>query len=422
MQATMANSWSTALIAFGTAGLLSYLFARFHSLHSIGSRSDKRRHNERPIPLIGGAAVAIGFIFGCFSLTMHGFEVNGNRIYFVFAAMSISLLTGLIDDAVELRARWKLLGQNLVALLLLLAVNGLETPPDRLLGQDSFAAFALKWFWCLGILNSINLIDGLDELASGVTMIVLSFLTLATVAGSPFHGPLLFAGLPALAGFYVLNRHPAKIYLGESGAQLAGIMLFLGSMSFHSHTSAAVDISALFFALGVPILDTLLAIIRRVKRKTGLMVADREHLHHRLGRLGLSHPNISRFLHALTIYLCGVAYAFLQCSTFSPFALALALTGLGINLFLLSLAERKLYFYLANFASHMIQMLDHKGKDTLALATNQRKFDRDGNPYVVFRLSLNHCVGNLLERSPGRIQTFYGKLGEAIRGMPEYRE
>lgn len=410
------------LLAFSTAGVLSFLFAHFHSLHNVGSRSDKRRHNERAVPLIGGAAIAAGFFAGTAALIALGSDIGGNRFVFVGGAVGLAVVTGLLDDVYELRARWKLLGQNLVALCLVLAVHGLGTAPDRLLGQDSIWAFGLKWFWCLGILNSMNLIDGLDELASGVAMLVLSFVTLAGASAGAFHGPLLYVGLPSLLGFYIWNRHPAKIYLGESGAQLAGIFMFLGAMTYHRSPSAAVDVVTLFFAMGVPILDTTLAILRRVARRTGMMTPDREHLHHRLGRLGLSHPNISRFLHALTIYLCGIGYAFGYLEAFSVPALALALGGLGINLFLLSLAESKLYFYLANFASHMLRVLDANGPDPFTILARRRNLESHGDAYAVFRLDLSYCVGNLLEKSPGRIQNFYSKLGDAIRGTGSDRE
>lgn len=203
---------------------------------------------------------------------------------------------------------------------------------------------------------------------------------------------------------------------------MAGIFLILGSMTYHRSESAAVDMISLFFALGVPILDTLLAIVRRAGRKTGMMTPDREHLHHRLGRLGMSHPNISRFLHALTAYLCGIAFAYGYLPELSVPALALALTGLGINLVLLSVAERKLFYYLANFASHMLGMLDSNGPDPFAIHARRRSLEASGEPHAVFRLDLSYCVGNLLEKSPGRIQNFYAKLGDSIRGEPRFRE
>jgi hypothetical protein len=225
-----------------------------------------------------------------------------------------------------------------------------------------------------------------------------------------------------MVGFFLLNRHPARLYLGESGAQMVAIFLFLGSMTFRSSPSAGVDSIALFFALGVPILDTLLAILRRVGRRTGLMVPDREHLHHRLGRLGMSHPNISRFLHILTLYLCGIAYAYGRFQVFNAQALALALTGVGINLFLLRQAEKKLYSYLANFASHMLTVIDANLQDSLSLISRRKSLESSGAAFVMFQIDLSHCIGNLLEKSPGRIQSFYGKLGHALRGMDDLRE
>lgn len=421
MTATMANLWVFSLTSFLTTFILCFFFIRFHHLHSIGSRSDKRRHNERPIPLLGGAAIVTGFTVSAIAMVALGnTEIHASSLLYVLAALLTAGVIGVIDDAMELRARWKFIGHNLVTLFMVLAIDGFETPPERLLGTNSLAAKALEWFWCLGILNSINLIDGLDELASGLGLLILSFLTIVASAGMPLQAPLLLIAIPALLGFYLWNRHPARIYLGETGAQAVGIFLFLAAMSF-KYASPGADTVALFFSMGVPILDTLLAISRRVSRGTGLMVADREHLHHRLGRLGLSHPNISRFLHFLTVYLCGIAYCFLQLGELKPWALVLALAGLGINLFLLRKAEQKLYAYLANFASHMLRTID-VSNDSVSLSMRRRMLAETGSPTIAFRLDLKLCVGNLLEKSPGRIQSFYSKLGDALRGAPGARE
>ncbi len=422
MPAKMATLWIFSALSFTASFALCFLFIRFHHLHSIGSRSDKRRHNERPIPLLGGAAVACGFLLGWLGLYMAGLNQHTPaRMLFVFCGLAVGVVLGVLDDAHELRARWKFLGHNLVALFLVIAVEGLDTPPDRLLGASSLAAYALKWFWCLGILNSINLIDGLDELASGLGLLMLSFLALATNQDTPFQFASLYLAIPAILGFYVWNRFPARIYLGESGALAIGVFIFIGSMGF-KRSSPGNDTVALFFVMGVPILDTLLAITRRFGRGTGLMVADREHLHHRLGRLGLSHPNISRFLHFLTLYLCGIAYCFVQMPELKPAPLVLALSGLGINLFLMRMAERKLYFYLSNFASHMLRTIDTGVSDTNSLRLRRQALGESGTPHIAFRLDLSLCVGNLLEKSPGRIQTFYGKLADALRGLPHTRE
>lgn len=423
MQATMENLWAISFFSFAVTFVLCFAFIRFHHVHSIGAKADKRRHNERAVPLLGGAGIMGGFAAG--TLALHLLVLDGGnsiRLFYAFSAIGLAVALGLLDDKHELRARWKFLGHNLVALLLVLSVDGLATPPDRIFGQGSLAAYALKWFWCLGILNSMNLIDGLDELASGVGLLVLAFVVTLGPADAPFRSTLFFVAVPSILGFYFWNRHPARIYLGEAGAQAVAVFLFLGTMSFQHSASAGIDLVALLFALGVPILDTLLAIVRRFSRGTGLMVADREHLHHRFGRLGLSHAGTSRFLHFLTLYLCGIAYCFLQLEALSVGTLALALSGLGINLFLLNLAEKKLYAYLASFASHMLRVLDTGGADPLSLQLRRRSLADAGLAHVAFRVDLSHCVGNLLERSPGRIQSFYGKLGDAIRGNADGRE
>jgi|GEM_PF-5005436 len=250
MTATMANLWIFSLTSFFTTFGLCYLFIRFHHLHSIGARSDKRRHNERPIPLLGGAAIVAGFTIGAIAMFMtDSSAIPTSRLAFVLGALFIAGVVGVLDDAIEIRARWKFIGHNLVTLFMVLAVRDFETPPDRLLGSNSFAALALEWFWCLGILNSINLIDGLDELASGLGLLVICFLTLVATGGAQLQAPLLYVAIPAILGFYLWNRHPARIYLGETGAQAMGIFLFLAAMSFQ-RASPGADTVALFFRNG----------------------------------------------------------------------------------------------------------------------------------------------------------------------------
>jgi UDP-GlcNAc:undecaprenyl-phosphate GlcNAc-1-phosphate transferase len=412
-----------ALLSAAGTFLLCYCFIRLQGVHGIDARTDKRRHHERPIPLLGGVAMGLCFFFGAAGLTtLESPAPAPGNLPLAYAAIALTLALGLADDAFELRARWKFLGQNLVALLLVQSINGIETPPDRLLAPHSEIAFVLKWFWCLGLLNSMNLIDGLDGLASGIAMIVLAFVTLAGTADSAFLLPLKFLALPVTIGFFLWNRFPARIYLGESGAQLVAIFLFLGSMTFRYSRSSGIDSVALFFALGVPILDTLLAIMRRTRRGVGLMASDREHLHHRLGRLGLKHESIVRFLHFLTLYLCAVGLAFLQLSKLTVPTLVLALTGLGINLFLLAFAERKLYSYLAHFSSHMLGVLDFSVQESRSLHLRLQEFRQTGTAHLIFRIDLSHCVSSLLESSPERIQSFYGKLSRAVRGPRGLRE
>lgn len=412
-----------ALFSGGITFLSCYCFIRFQGLHGIETSADKRRHNERPIPLMGGAAMVIGFLLGLTGLLVFGEPMDApGSLVLACLAVALTFAVGLADDALELRARWKFFGQNFVALLLVFALNGVDTPCDRLLPSYPGIAFALKWFWCMGLLNSMNLIDGLDGLASGIAMIVLSFIVFTGKAESIFHFPLKYLAFPSLVAFFLWNRYPAKIYLGETGAQLVAIFLFLGSMTFRHSMSSGIDSVALFFALGVPILDTLLAILRRATRGIGLMVPDREHLHHRLGRLGLRHENIVRFLHFLTCYLCAIGYAFLQFSKLTVPTLVLALTGLGINLALLWLAERKLYSYLAHFSSHMLGVLDSNVQESRALQAKLWEYRGSGTQHVLFRIDLSHCVTSLLERSPERIQSFYGKLSRAIRGAEGGRE
>jgi UDP-GlcNAc:undecaprenyl-phosphate/decaprenyl-phosphate GlcNAc-1-phosphate transferase len=372
--------------------------------------NNKRRTHRRPVPLLGGVGVACGLLVGGLLLPFTSLELPATVDPLSLAAAVITaLVLGVLDDRYELRARWKFLGQNLVTLLLVMSLWHHQTPVHQLLG-DNFLAAGLIWFWALGTLNSINLIDGMDGLASGIGLIASSFLLLLT--SSTGGSALLAITAPAILGFYVLNKNPAKIFLGESGAQMVAIVLFIASMTFQSNAPAGINVLIPLFALGIPILDTLSAMIRRISRGRGLMSPDREHLHHRILRMGLSTANTVRFLHGLTLYFCAVGLFLAQGRDSGALAVSLVLSGMFINLFLMVIAEKKIATILNHLATHLLASI-HQRDPSPAL----HKLPTETLVRCYFaRLNLKPALTIMLERSPTRIEEFYRALSTSIPG------
>lgn len=408
--------WPYALTALltsvGACGLLIY----FSKSIQISARIDKRRHHGNETPLLGGMGVILGAITAGSAIAIVQPELFSplNTKFILFALLTAAGF-GAIDDLYELSARWKFLSQNLITLFMMLALSKVDTPVDNLFGPRTPISYGIEWFWCLGLLNSINLIDGMDGLASGIGLIVTGFLCLSNHTSQPLHFALTAVAAPAILGFYFWNFNPAKIFLGESGALSIGIILFAACMTYEASPSPAINIVVPLFAIGLPIFDTLLAIVRRLMRKSAIMAPDREHIHHRLQRLGLSHKNTVRFLHMITAYLCFVGYNFSVEKYFKFSALVLVLGGLSINAVLLMIAERKIFTYLVNFATHILKALDENRQDSFSVQYRINSLQSQGIPFVTFKLNLESSLKSLLEKSPAKIQKFYGSLGEALR-------
>ena len=292
-------------------------------------KPDPRRINKIPIPRGGGAALFLG-LFGSFFVYVLatgsrwvGSGVGSHSLRFAALATAVFLL-GLADDKWNLPPKLKLLGQLTVAFFAWFWADlGFHTlwpsiPP----ALDC----ALTMFWIVGAVNAFNLIDGLDGLASGIALIaVLGMAGALAFSGSPdqtmFH--LAFAG--ALVGFLRYNYNPASVFLGDSGSMLIGFLVATLPLATQTANSFLVSVGVPLLAMGVPIFDTALAILRRSIRhlifrrmSTGVadgdsdkvMTADHDHLHHRILRaVGLNQRKAAWTLYLLTLGAVAVGLA-----------------------------------------------------------------------------------------------------------------
>lgn len=275
----------------------------------------QRTVHQRPTPRAGGLAVIAAFFAGILSAYLFGEGewmpfASGNELTFVaFLIGGIAIaLTGLYDDAYGLGFKKKFLFQLIVAYAMFLAGFRIEVPNLPWFNSDPYLNAALglplTLLWYIAVMNAVNLIDGLDGLASGISLTAL--FSLSVVFG--LHGgmnliPVAMIMGGALLGFLFYNFNPASIFLGDTGSLFIGFVLATFSLQGTSHDHALLAMVVLVLAIGFPILDTTLAYIRRLLKGQSPFAPDKSHIHHRLKRrLGLSTKQT-----VITLYLFNLA-------------------------------------------------------------------------------------------------------------------
>jgi UDP-GlcNAc:undecaprenyl-phosphate GlcNAc-1-phosphate transferase len=341
------------VIVFASAAVLSLVLTPLVRRVAIRldniDHPDHRRVNASPVPRGGGVAVAISFLVVAVGVLIAngGLEVEAVRreiapeeIVGLLVGGVAATIIGVLDDTLQLRARWQLLGQVAVALIAVVAgisVGFVNNPfplgPDIVRFTDLFGA-AFTIVWIVGMINSINFIDGLDGLSTGISLIAavtLGLISIAATIAQPFVGLLCFALAGSLLGFLRWNFHPASIFIGTSGVMFLGYTLALLAIL----GSAKVAVALL--VLGVPIIDTFWIIVRRLATGRSPFTPDRKHIHHRLLDLGLSHGQTVLAIYGICIVLA--VLSFLLSGTGQVYAfLGLAL-AFGLGLFLLTRFE-----------------------------------------------------------------------------------
>lgn len=268
-----------------------------------------RKVHTHIMPRLGGLAIFISFIASFFIIAPVLDNYKENAAFSIVLGGAIIVLVGALDDRFQLSAKWKLLGQIVAACIVVfgfnLRVDILNIPFLEVSTNISdWLSVVITLFWIVGVTNAINLIDGLDGLAGGVSAIATAtILVLALFMGNITVILLSTILLGSIIGFLFFNFHPAKIFMGDSGALFLGFALAtLSILGFKQAT--LVSFVAPILMLGVPIADTFFAIIRRIINREPISVADKSHLHHCIHlQLGLSHR-----MTVLVIY--GVAMIF----------------------------------------------------------------------------------------------------------------
>lgn len=279
-----------------------------------------RKVHDKPMPRLGGLSIFAAFM----AVVIVTFGLKPPVLGIVLGA-TVIFLVGVVDDIVQLSAWTKLFAQIAAALIAVyfgVQVQVMTNPFDGVI-QLGKLGVPLSVLWIIGITNAINLIDGLDGLAAGVSGIAAITVGIVAFRGDqPAVGIIAFILAAAVAGFLPRNFHPARTFMGDSGALFLGFVLACLSISGLAKSAALISLFVPVVILGIPIFDTLFAIVRRVNNGTPIFKPDKAHLHHRLMEMGNSHRRTVLIIYALSGVLGAVAILMTYVS--SPKAMLIA--------------------------------------------------------------------------------------------------
>jgi len=265
----------------------------------------KRRVHKSPIPRLGGLAIFFGFMVAVLAFA----EIDSQTRGILIGALLIVAI-GILDDIKQLKASIKLLIQIIAAVVVV--CHGVQitaiSVPSFIVGGG---ILPLKWLsipitilWVVGVTNAVNLIDGLDGLAVGISSIAtFSLFFIAILAGEPTVAVISAALAGGCLGFLPYNFNPAKIFMGDTGSTFLGFILSVICIQGLFKGYAIISFIIPFLILGLPIFDTSVAIIRRIHDKRPIMGADRGHLHHKLIDMGFSQKQTVAILYVIAMLL-----------------------------------------------------------------------------------------------------------------------
>jgi UDP-GlcNAc:undecaprenyl-phosphate GlcNAc-1-phosphate transferase len=295
-----------------------------------------RKIHGRPIPRLGGIAIVVAFYAPLLALLFVNSDV-GRRFYdnrqeafaLIAGGLAIAAL-GVFDDLRGADARTKLSVQFAVAGFMYWMGYRIDV-----IANPFGTAVPLGWLglpftvlWIAGIVNAINLIDGLDGLAGGVALIaIVTTFVIAAVNAEPLMTLFTAALGGAVLGFLFYNFNPASIFMGDTGSMFLGFVLATTSIETHHKSSTAVAVLVPIIVMGVPIADTLLAMMRRAARGVPMFSADRGHIHHRLLASGLTQRQAVLVIYAVSIVLGTIAVVLSFSSSALTGGILVALSG-----------------------------------------------------------------------------------------------
>lgn len=347
------------LVSTGISLVITPLIRLLAKKGNICDFPSERKIHQKPIPLLGGVPIFISLNFtlllGVIFNNTYIREFLLSRWRLLLACQIIILVIGIYDDIEKLHPRVKFFLQIFVGFLLVLFGFGIHAISNPFSGNAihlGIFSIPITILWVVGIINALNLVDGLDGLAAGTSLIVC-----ATIFAISYFSQNIGIGLVTLIlagsilGFLKYNFHPAKIFLGDSGSLLLGFLLAVLSIEGSSKGATLVAVLAPILVLGLPIMDTLLSMLRRFSKsidfvnngtKKGklkasffngfsMFEADKDHIHHRLLKLGFSHKKAVIILYGVCIALCVVAFLTVA---WADFNLTLFLLAILVSVFI----------------------------------------------------------------------------------------
>lgn len=277
-------------------------------------KPDARKVHTRIMPRLGGVAIYLAFLLAVVcslpvTRDVLGILLGGTWIVFV----------GILDDKYSLPAKVKLLGQILAACILVSFDVRIEWLNNPFGGYFYLEYFSIPFtiFWVISFINVVNLIDGLDGLAAGVSGIASITVLLVAVHQGFFPVATLTAALAGgIIGFIHYNFNPATIFMGDTGSMFIGYMLAAISVFGAVKSAATIALIVPAIALGLPIMDTAFAILRRYSNGKPIFQPDKGHLHHRLLAMGLTQKQAVLLMYAISIVLCLAAFVLAEANVY----------------------------------------------------------------------------------------------------------
>lgn len=325
---------ASAAVSFCFTPLVKALAEKLGALDMPG---ELRRVNDRPVPRLGGLAIFIGFLVGVLPFSNLTEPVQG-----ILLGCVIILLLGFLDDLFSLNPWIKLLVQGLAAFVAMESGVRIEflTNPGWFQNESislGVLTLPITFLWIVGITNALNLIDGLDGLAAGVSGIgCASMLAVSLFFPEATDVSVMLSSLGgACLGFLPYNRNPAHLFMGDSGAMLLGYILATASVLGLFKMYAIVSFVVPILALALPLSDTLFALVRRLSHGKNPLLPDRGHIHHRLLAIGLTQKQAVVLLYGVSVIL-GLAAVILTADRQTRFWLLIAafLVAIGVWLYL----------------------------------------------------------------------------------------
>ena len=302
--------WIKMLLAFAVSLLVAYVMTppvkRFaEKVGAIDVPKDNRRVHDHPIPRMGGLAIFIGFMLSLIFFVPMSTKVTGLLVGSVIIAVM-----GGVDDIVSLNPWVKLAGQIVAALVAIrcgLVFDVISNPnifAEETYIEIGWLSIPLTMLWIVGCTNAVNLIDGLDGLAVGVSAISsLTMLIVSLFVSEPVVSIILAALTGACLGFMPYNLNPAKIFMGDVGSQLLGFVLSTASILGLFKLHAIITFFVPLLALALPLADTIFAFFRRILHGQSPFKADKGHFHHRLLAMGLNQKQVVAVLYGISAVL-----------------------------------------------------------------------------------------------------------------------
>ena len=308
----MVHNWVLYIAAFASAFAISMVATPFakkvsEKLGAIDYPKARGMHTK-PMPRLGGIAIVLGFMITVLVLYRFVNDINIKHFCGFIAGAIVIVGVGIVDDSRQLPARVKLVFQIIAALLVIgsgIRINVVMWPVTTYL-QKLSAPITL--IWIIGITNAVNLIDGLDGLAAGVSSIAsICLMVLCILTGTESAVVFTAALAGSCLGFLPRNFNPAEIFMGDTGATFLGYVLSVTSIMGVFKGYAVLALVVCLLSIGLPIFDTLCAMLRRAATHKPIMQADRGHLHHKLIDRGYTQKQAVLIMYGISLVLAILA-------------------------------------------------------------------------------------------------------------------